>query len=370
MQQMVNAATSQIKNQMAQQTLPGVTSKAIGGGLMGGSAWQNAMAQAANQETQQVGNAVAPLYYQGYADQQARQMQAAQIGEQYNAAQIQANTQLAGSAMQASAAGGAAGLQAQVAMAQLAQQKQLAMMQALQGGLGMQAGIEQNAYGDMGTLSGQMGGLSTAYGQQQGQAAGLAPGLVGLPAGIMGEAGNLSLGASRNAVSAQQAQDQLRASLAAASNQRSAINLQRQEFYDPLTRLGDVSGIIGGLTGRYGSTSGTQNVQGTNFTGLQPQSVAGQGLAGALGGMNLANMLGGGGGGGGLGNLFGGGGADPSISSTNPGGNTMPPGTFYDPNTGQYYQGDPNQYAPSPGDPNYVGPPSPGDPNYMDPNGP
>jgi|HubBroStandDraft_4_1064222.scaffolds.fasta_scaffold00136_14 hypothetical protein len=288
MNQEIAAATKSITDTMQQQTIPGITSAAVGSGLMGGSSWQNAMAQAANQESQNLGNTIGNLYGQDYTTQAANQMQAASIGAQINENQASNASQLAGEEAAAGTAAGAseraAALNYQLGMASLYQQGQLANSSDLESAIGLQGNIQQNALG-------QMGSLAQAYGNQQTAAAGLAPELAMMPSSIYNEAGTLSEGASRNAVSAQQAADQLKASLASTAAQRSAINLQAQEFYNPMTQLTDYSNIVHNLTGNLGST--TSNTQGTNFIGTPQQSVAGQGLAGALGGMNLGNMLGG-----------------------------------------------------------------------------
>lgn len=307
LQQMEDAATAGIKQQMATQTIPGITSASVGSGLMGGSAWQDAMAKAANQETTAVGNAVAPLAYQGYSDQMARQMQAATIGSQLNENTATNNASMANASLaarsSAGAAMGSASLQYQLGMAQLAQQGQLARMNTMLSGIGMN---QQNQQYDLG----QMGTLSDAYGQQQLGAGQLGASVESIPAQQMAMAAQAAQAGVGGQNAYMASQNQLRAALAQASAQRSVgmaqvgaeqarTNLSQQEFYDPMTRMGDVSNIIGGLSRGYGST----NTQGTNYTNLPMQNVAGQGLAGLLGGMNmgsqLGNLLGGMGGGGG-----------------------------------------------------------------------
>jgi hypothetical protein len=296
LQQMEDAATAGIKRQFASQVIPGITSASVSSGLMGGSAWQDAMAKAANEETGALGNAIAPLAYQGYSDQMARQMQAAGLGAQLNENAATNDSSRANAAMQAQASGSAsmanANLQYQLGLRQLTQQGQLARMNAMLSGIGMG---QQNQQFDLG----QMGTLADTYGQQQLGAGQLGTAVESIPAQQMA----LAAGAAQAGVGGQNqylaSQNQLRAALAQVSAERQRTNLSQQEFYDPLTRLGDVSNIIGGLSRPYGSS--TQ--QGTDFRNLPRQNVAGQGLAGLLGGMNtgsqLGNMLGGLGGGGG-----------------------------------------------------------------------
>ena len=356
LQQMEDAATAGIKQQMATQTIPGITSASVGSGLMGGSAWQDAMAKAANQETTAVGNAVAPLAYQGYSDQMARQMQAAGLGAQLNENQTTANASMNNAAMAARASAGGAAIGAnlnyQLGMAQLAQQGQLARMGAIQSGLGMQ---QQNQQYDLG----QMTNLSDAYGSNQLGAAQLGTAVENIPASQMASAAAAAQAGVGGQNAYQASQNQLRAAMAQVSAENQRTNLSQQEFYDPLTRLGDVSNIIGGLSGRYGST----NVQGTNFTNMPQQNVAGQGLAGLLGGMNTGNQLG---------NMLGGlgGGGGPMGGSSNAGFSQQQPG---DPNAGYGTvladPSSPTGYVDQYGNPYYGGDPSGGGGYNFDPTG-
>lgn len=356
LQQMEDAATAGIKRQFASQVIPGITSASVGSGLMGGSAWQDAMAKAANEETSALGNAIAPLAYQGYSDQMARQMQAAGLGAQLNENAATNETSRANAAMQAQASGSAsmanANLQYQLGLRQLTQQGQLARMQAMLSGIGM--GNEVQQYG-----LGQMGSLAQGYGQEQLGAGQLGSAIERIP----GEQMALAAQAAQAGVTGQNqylsSQNQLRAALAQVSAENARTRLSQQEFYDPLTRLGDVSTIIGGLSRPYGSSTSTQ--QGTDYRNLPRQNVAGQGLAGALGGMGLGNQLGnllGGLGGGGLG---GGGGISPNPNS--PTGYSDAAGNPVDPYAGgSPYDNLSGATGANPGDPGYGVIAAPNDP--------
>jgi len=340
----MQAANRQTETQFKNSVLPGINSDSMGSGLMGGSAWREAMGQAANNYATALAGSNANLQgqnYQEYLQQKNAALQAGEginVGAGNNAAQIAAAMASAGGTLGAARTNASANYA--LGMASLAQQDQLARM----GELGTAIGTQQQ--GQLADLSG-MGQQSTAFGAEQLGALNAAPAISNIPYAGYEAAGNLSAGADRNAVAAQQAADQLRASLAGVSLGKSQLGFQEQQFYDPMTRLAQASGIIGNLTHGFGSTTQT----GTDFRNMPQQNVGGQTMAGILGGSQLGsglgNMLGG------LGGGPGGGGGGSPVTST-PGLTTTALGNgLYQGSDGQIYDSSGNVV-----DPNYGGDPN------------
>jgi hypothetical protein len=279
------AANYQTEQQFKNTVLPGVNSAAIGDGLMGGSAWQAAEGQAANQYAAALANSNATLQGQNYQEFLTQQNTALQQGASIN--ESAGNNAATVGAAAASASGQVAAANITSArnyaanMAALANQQNIANESALGSAIGTQQA------GQQADLSG-MGNISNAYSAEQLGALNAAPAISQIPYAGYEAAGSLAEGADKNAVTAQQAADQLKVGEGQIALGNAQLGFGEQQYYSPLNTLGMASNIIGNLSGKYGDTTQV----GTNYTGTPLVNPSAQTAAGALGGMNLGSGLG------------------------------------------------------------------------------
>lgn len=360
-----------------ENVIPRINDQFTQNGMGGSSAWTGAMGNAEGQWSQAIADAQTQATYQDYKDWNDRQQGYSGQGAQYDENLINANTSRANAAMSANASAGNAGTAANAQM-------QIARMNALGNAVGM--GLDMTKFG----ASGQAG-LSGAYDQKQMAALGLVPSLSGMDVRDMSAAGQLSLGSDQARNTAQGNANQMRAANAANSNQRSALEWQKQMYSmeAPWQHAQDNANLINS----YSQGGGTQNVSGTDYRGLQPMrpatSTASGAMQGGLGGMGLGDLLkmfggGSGGQGGGkpgqggpagggnqdpYGNPYGGGGYNSDGTLVGSGGQYNPDGTNYydnqDPNSFWYTPSDAGTYSGGNGGPQY-GPPSGSGGDYYD----
>lgn len=140
---------------------------------------------------------------------------------------------------------------------------------------------EEGRYG----TAGQLGNLASLFSGDQKAALGGINDLAASRRGDLSAAGQLSLGSD-------QAQNNLRSSGMAANASRANVNSQiawqQQQFYDPLSRLGQFNDILNGDFGPYGSetTQGRDTRSGGGAAAVSP-------FGAALGGAAIGGQLGG-----------------------------------------------------------------------------
>jgi hypothetical protein len=242
-QQAVIDAITRQSGEAFNERMRAVKAQGAGTGMFGSTPFEQSAAQAERQYGQDVTDRMSNERMTNYR-------QALGLGTQFD---ISAADRAAQEAMAANAnrASGAAN------SAALAQQGELARMGMLSNAIGMQQGGRQFQAQGMGNLAG-------LYSADNNYSLGAVPDISGLDLRDMGAAAQFSGGLDQNRNQWGGIQSGERVGLANASNARSSINLQRDMFYDPLSRLGQYTNILGGASGDYGNTfssgSGTQSI--------------------------------------------------------------------------------------------------------------
>lgn len=139
--------------------------------------------------------------------------------------------------------------------------------------------------GRYGTAQG-LGNLASLFSSDQKAALGGINDLAASRRGDLSAAGQLSLGSDQTQNSLKSAAMSANASRA---NVNSQIAWQQQQFYDPFTRLGDYTSILGGLYGGYGSQTeqgtDTRAGGGAGYTSPFGAALSGAAIGGQLGGL-------------------------------------------------------------------------------------
>lgn len=225
----------------------------VAGGFYGGSGFDSMEAQAVAAGDQQLANQLATARFGAYQN-------ALGLGEQYDVgmADVAARDRATSASAGASAAANAAALRGQ-------------NLGAL--GSALQLGEE----GRYGTAQG-LGNLASLFSGDQKSALGGINDLAASRRGDLSAAGQLALGSD-------QTQNARAAAAMSANasryNTNAQIGWQKEQFYDPFTRLGDYTQILGGLYGGYGSQTeqGTDTRAGGGAAYVSPFGSALQGAA-------------------------------------------------------------------------------------------
>ena len=282
----IAASQADLTQQYNRQVLPGISRAAEQSGRYGSDAHQLAQGEAATGLTRALGDVESGMQFQDYNARMQDMMQGLGLGTQIMGieSQQQADERL-------SRLAGLNNLRDQEQFnqqmdfnrAQLGQQGDLASMGMMADLANMFGGQQQNALGNLPGLDqmGGMGFLSNLLGQSTGLDS----------AAINAILGQQGLGLQRQGLQ----QDQQRINLAQQAQQygqqADAFGFMNQNPWDQLQNFGQ---LVSGLTGQYGTSTGTGNTHSTQpYMGPDPWGAA---LQGAVGGYNLA---GGGYGGGG-----------------------------------------------------------------------
>jgi hypothetical protein len=250
---MQKAISDQVNASRA-ESLRNLKGAGVAGGFYGGSGFDSMEAQAVASGDQQLANQLAAARFGAYQN-------ALQEGTQYDLgmADVAARDR-------ATSAGSAASAGA------LAAQERAQNLGAL--GSALQLG-EEGRYGTATNL----GSLADLFSGDQKTALGGIDALAASRRGDLSAAGQLALGSDQTQNSRAAA---AMAANASRYNTNAQIGWQKEQFYDPFTRLSDYTSILGGLYGGYG----TEHQQGINQGAPAPYSSPwGSALqAGAIGG--------------------------------------------------------------------------------------
>ena len=243
------------------ESLRNLKGNAVRGGFYGGTGFDSMESQAVAAGDQQLANQLAAARFGAFQNGLG-------LGTQYDLGM--ADVAARDRATSAGSASSAAALAAQQRAQDLG-----ALGSALQLG-------EEGRYG----ASQQLGNLVGLFSSDQKAALGGINDLAASRRGDLSAAGQLALGSD-------QTQNSLRAAGIAANTSRSiannALNWQKQQFYDPLSRIGQFNDILNGDFGAYGSehTYGTDTRAGGGAAAVSPFSAA---LGGAAIGGQIGSM--------------------------------------------------------------------------------
>jgi len=247
--------------------------RAVGSGFYGGDVYRDLEEGAIARGDRELADQLSEARYAAFQN-------ALSEGANYDLgmANIAANERSAGSAS-AAASGAAAN--------ELASRERLAKMGMLNDALSLG---EQGRFG----RASQLGDLAGLVSGDQRTALGGVGDITGSRRDDLTAAGTLSLGADRNRTDWQSSQNSLSASRAATSLGRAQLALdrdrygfQREQYYDPLNRLGTFADVMNGLYGGYGSetTTGrdTRNYSPPAFSSPYGAALSGAAVGGQIG---------------------------------------------------------------------------------------
>jgi hypothetical protein len=274
---MIDAMTDRIRREYGETVIPGVTSEAIGAGMMGSGVFSNALAMSGREMGREMSDAITGVQFQDYNAERDRMMQALGVGAGLDTAAWNNQTQLAMENM----AGNRAAQGASAAYASAGQDREsrerMAMLDALLQSQGM--GLQADQFGLMGRMN-----MAQGFSDDQ--------------MGVLGSVGELSgLGlrdygiATDFSLRQDAANDQRRAAAAAAGRYRDERDYRRRMEQQalPWQQLGNFSDVINALSGGFGTT--TESGYDRRSQSPSNVSVPGQTISGAIGGAYMGNQL-------------------------------------------------------------------------------
>lgn len=267
-QRVQDASTRDIQRAFQEGVIPGINSEFAGSGMFGSSMYTDALGKAGGEYATSLADSIGGLNYADYNSRMEDVMTALGYGTSYDTAALDRAERSSSAAGAAGASRYNADLQAQLARSGL-------LLDAIQGhGALRQAGASG------------MGGLADMYGSGQLAALGMVPELSGLDIRDMGTAADLSISSDRamNEFRADRGRERVGMAGINSSNRNAnnALAWQREQFYDPLMRLGMFGDLVNSASGPYGY----QTEIGTDRRSQSPSRVSpfGQAISGGMAG--------------------------------------------------------------------------------------